>query len=55
MKWEKLWVKERCIPKRKGREDYFSWMDDEDVKESMRDFARTQGDSELSHTKIEYY
>ena len=35
----------RKSSQRKGREDYFSWMDDEELKESMRDFARRQGDS----------
>lgn len=47
VQWENLWVDKREIPARKDRDDYFSWMDDEDVWESMRDFARRQGDSEL--------
>lgn len=44
VRWENMWVEKRQIPKRKSREDYFSWMDSEDVTESMRDFAQRQGD-----------
>ena len=45
VQWEKSWVEEREIPRRKNRDNYFSWMDDEDLQESIRDFARRQGDS----------
>ena len=31
--WENSWVDERDIPERKERQDYFSWMDDEQLKE----------------------
>ena len=48
MRWERSWVEKRIIPERKGRDDYFSWMDDEELRESMRDFARRQGDSKYS-------
>ena len=39
VRWENMWVEKREIPKRKSREDYFSWMDNEEMTESMRDFA----------------
>lgn len=42
------------ILKTKERENYFSWMNNEDVKKSIQEFAQTQGYSELSLTKIEY-
>ena len=45
VRWERSWVNKRIIPERKGRDDYFSWMDDEELRESMRAFARRQGDS----------
>ena len=45
MRWEKSWVAERLIPERKIRNDYFSWMDDEKLRESIRDFAQRQGDN----------
>ena len=44
VRWKKSWVKKREIPSRKNQNDYFSWMDDEDLQESIRDFARRQGD-----------
>ena len=44
VRWETSWVDERNILERKERQDYFSWMDDEGLKESIRDFARRQGD-----------
>lgn len=43
--WETSWVEDRVIPERKERDDYESWMDDETLRESIRDFARRQGDS----------
>lgn len=43
VRWENSWVDEREIPERKSREIYASWMDDKELKESIRDFARTQG------------
>ena len=46
VRWEKSWVKEREITGQKNRDDYFSWMDNKDLQESIRDFARRQGDSE---------
>lgn len=44
VQWVNSWVDEREIPIRKNREIYASWMDDKELKESIRDFARTQGD-----------
>ena len=44
VQWETLWVDEQNIHKRKERQDYFLWMDDEGLKESIRDFAQRQGD-----------
>ena len=43
--WEKSWVEDREIPERKMRNDGDSWMYDEDVNNSIRNFARIQGDS----------
>lgn len=43
--WEKSWVENREIPERKMRDDGDSWMYDEDVNNSIRNFARIQGDS----------
>lgn len=43
VQWENSWVDEREIPERKSREIYALWMDNEELKESIRDFARTQG------------
>ena len=48
MRWERSWVEKRIIPERKGRDDYFSWMDDEELRESMKNFARQQGNSKYS-------
>ena len=45
VRWENSWVDEREIPERKSPKIYASWMDDEELKESIRDFACTQGDS----------
>ena len=38
-------MEEREISRRKNRDNYFAWMDDENLQESIRDFARRQGDS----------
>ena len=43
--WEKSWVDNRTIPEKKTCNNYKSWMDDEDLKESIQDFARKQSDS----------
>lgn len=43
-RWEKSWIDNRVILEKKNREDYESWMDDEDLKESIRNFARKEGD-----------
>ena len=40
VQWEKSWVEKREIPRQKNRDNYFSWIDDKDLQESMRDFAR---------------
>lgn len=45
IQWEKSWVKKREISSHKNRDNYFSWIDDEDLQETIRDFARRQGDS----------
>ena len=45
VRWERLWVDEREIPERKSREDYFLWMDNKELKESLRDFARIKENS----------
>jgi hypothetical protein len=45
VKWENSWVNDRIIPKRQGQNGYSPWMDDEELKESIRDFARKEGDS----------
>lgn len=47
VRWENLWIDHREIPERKESKDYESWMDDEDLKKSIRDFARKQGDCML--------
>lgn len=44
VRWETSWIDERIIPERKEKQDYFSWIDDEGLRESIRDFARRQGD-----------
>lgn len=44
VRWENSWVNNREVPQRKERNDYESWMDDESLRESMRDFARKLGD-----------
>lgn len=44
VQWENAWVDSREIPRRKERNDYESWMDDESLRESIRDFARKQDD-----------
>lgn len=44
VRWENLWVDKRDIPEKKERQDYFLWIDDKELKESIRDSARRQGD-----------
>lgn len=41
VQWETSWVDKQNIPERKERLDYFSWMSDEGLQESIRDFARS--------------
>ena len=45
VRWENMWVDNREIPERKGRDDHDSWMYDLDLNDAMRKFAATQGDS----------
>lgn len=47
---EKFWVVHREIPRQKDYEDYATWMDNEELKESIRDLIRREGDS----TKFEF-
>ena len=44
VQWENSWIDEREIPERKSREIYASWMDDKELKESIKNFARIQED-----------
>ena len=52
MQWEKSWIAHREIPRRKDREDYATWMDNEELQESIRDFARREGDSKFGFLKF---
>ncbi len=45
VRWENMWVDNREIPERKGRDDQDSWMYDLDLNDAIRKFAATQGDS----------
>ena len=45
VRWQKSWVDDNEIPRRKEAKNYDSWMSDEDVTMAVRDFARKQGDS----------
>ena len=52
VRWEKSWVEKREIPSQKNQDDYFSWMNDKDLQESIRDFARKQRDSKCLKMRI---
>lgn len=52
VQWEKSWIAYREIPRRKDREDYATWMDNEELKESIIDFARREGDSKFEFLKF---
>lgn len=45
VQWETSWVNNRIMPKRQDQNGYSLWMDDEELKESIRHFARMEGDS----------
>ena len=52
VQWEKSLIAYREIPRRKNREDYATWMDNEELKESIRDFARKKRDSKFELLKF---
>lgn len=43
-RWEKSWIDNRIIPERKNRIDAESWIYDEDLRMSLRNFAKKEGD-----------
>lgn len=43
IRWEQSWVANREIPERDNAERDSSWMDDEELKMSVRNFAKKQG------------
>lgn len=44
VQWENEWIAKRKIPRQKNGDDYSLWMDNEELKESIRDFAQKQRD-----------
>ena len=47
VQWEKSWVDNRVIPRRASGGGRSSWMNDDDIAQSVRYFARQEGDSKL--------
>ena len=45
VQWEKSWVDNRVIPRRASGGGRSSWMNDDDIAQSVRYFARQEGDS----------
>ena len=43
--WEKSWVQSRVIPRRASGSGGSSWMNDDDIAQSVRYFVRQEGDS----------
>ena len=52
VQWEKSWIAHREIPRRKDREDYATWIDNEELQESIRDFARRERDNKFEFLKF---
>ena len=52
VQWEKFWIAHRKIPKQKDCEDYATWMDNEDLEELIKDFARREGESKFEFLKF---
>lgn len=42
---KKLWIEKRKIPSQKNQDNYFSWINDKNLQELTRDFAKRQGDN----------
>lgn len=40
VQWERFWVEDRKIPKRKDRNDRDLWIYDKDVNNAIKEFAR---------------
>ena len=47
VQWKNSWVHTRKIPEQKERSDGESWMYDEDVNNTIKEFAKAQGDSKF--------
>ena len=52
VQWKKFWIAHRKIPRQKKSEDYATWMDNEELQESIRDFVRRKGDSKFEFLKF---
>ena len=52
VQWEKLWIVYREMPRRKNCEDYAIWMDNEELKESIRDFTTKKKETNLEFLRF---
>ena len=52
VQWEKSWIAHKEILKQKNCEDYATWIDNEELQKSIRDFAKGKGDSKFKFLKF---
>ncbi len=48
----KSWIAYKEISKRKDKEDYATWMDNEELKESIRNFAEKEKGSKFEFLRL---